>query len=226
LKFLRFFNVIHIITAYLHPNPRYCFKKFSFLCGSEKIVIKLGIDQVPRKEFVFKNYDDGLISADYVNEGEPSDRQPRSASKGQWSFGFNDFVIAELTPWVAYSVTGHLKENQAREAPEHVRAERDRTEPNCEVGPWGLAPNWDRIGAKNRSGYTTMAYGWGNHDDIFDVNVESEYIDVREPGKASEFTGEPFVWLVALPIPGGLAKWDTFWIDLNKGVRALYFPAR
>lgn len=39
-------------------------------------------------------------------------------------------------------------------------------------------------------------------------------------------TGEPFVKFVPLMIPGGLANNDTFWIDLNKGVRALYFPAR
>jgi hypothetical protein len=190
------------------------------------MVIKLGIDQVPRKEFEFKNYDDGLISANYVNKGEPSDRKPRSASKGEWSFGFNDCVIAELTPWMAYSVEGHFEENQAPEAPEHVRAERDRTPPIFGSNNTYIVPAISRFGAKHRSGYTTMAYGWGNHDDIFNVNVESEYSDVREPGKASEFTGEPFVWLVALPIPGGLAKWDTFWIDLNKGVRALYFPAR
>lgn len=31
---------------------------------------------------------------------------------------------------------------------------------------------------------------------------------------------------MTLPIPGGLANADTFWVDLNKGVRALYFPAR
>ena len=30
----------------------------------------------------------------------------------------------------------------------------------------------------------------------------------------------------SLVIPGGLKKNDAFWIDLNKGVRALYFPAR
>lgn len=39
-------------------------------------------------------------------------------------------------------------------------------------------------------------------------------------------TGEPFVKFIPLMIPGGLGANDTFWIDLNKGVRALYFPAR
>ncbi|KAF4237715.1 hypothetical protein CNMCM8980_002374 [Aspergillus fumigatiaffinis] len=190
------------------------------------MVLKIGIDQVPRHEFVFNNHEDGLVSANYVNKGEPYGTERRYHDKNEWAFGFNDFVIAELTPRMAYSVTGNLQENQAREAPEHVRAQRDRTPPNSYgQGMYGYA-DITRIGAKNRSGYTTIAYGWGNKDDIFDVNVESEYINVREPGKASELTGEPMVWLVALPIPGGLAKWDTFWIDLNKGVRALYFPAR
>ncbi|RJE24624.1 hypothetical protein PHISCL_03048 [Aspergillus sclerotialis] len=167
------------------------------------MVIKLGIDQVPRSYFSCTNEGDGLINANYVNEGEPPEKTQRYASKNEWCFGFNDIVLAELTPKLADDPN----------APKHVRA---RWKQDVWMGS-DLMNIW--------AGYETIAYGYGNKDDIFDVSVESEYIDIN-CGSVREFTKDTLVQIVALPIPGGLAKWDTFWIDLNKGVRALYFPAR
>ena len=42
----------------------------------------------------------------------------------------------------------------------------------------------------------------------------------------SQLYGDVYVKFIPLVIPGGLAKCNTFWIDLNRGVRAFYFPAR
>ncbi|KAL9033814.1 MAG: hypothetical protein Q9180_005750 [Flavoplaca navasiana] len=62
--------------------------------------------------------------------------------------------------------------------------------------------------SKHKSGYMTMAYGWGNHGDVLEYNSTiDQYCDVEGPE------------------PSDMQN-DTFWIDLNKGVRELYFPAR
>jgi hypothetical protein len=71
-----------------------------------------------------------------------------------------------------------------------------------------------------------MAYSWGKYSDVFDSTcTTNQYCDIEGP-EPDYMHSEAFVKLIPLLIPGGLAKNDTFWIDLNKGVRALYFPAR
>ena len=71
-----------------------------------------------------------------------------------------------------------------------------------------------------------MAYGWGDHANVLDANcTTNHYVDIEGP-EPPDMEGDAFVRFIPLVIPGGLAKNDTFWIDLNKGVRALYFPAR
>ena len=207
------------------------------------MVLKIGIDQITRSHWTFlpemeptfngQKYKAKYqwISANYVNDGEP--REDRKFEEGiltQFNFGFNDFVVVECTPEMAYQIHG-ASEPEVELPPEHPRAARIQTaqgdgDGSLEQGLQNIFVKGQLLPEKQRSGYATMAYGWGDHANVLDFTCETnEYIDVEGP-PAKEMYGEPYVKLIPLMIPGGLAKNDTFWIDLNKGVRALYFPAR
>lgn len=175
------------------------------------MVIKVGIDQIPRRLWKFESEGYGWINANFVNKGPPKDRVEAFHKDGEYVYGFNDFVIAELTPHMAYQVRGAGGSN-ATLAPPHPRGD-----PRIST--------WNPV-FKSRSGYFNIAYGWGQKSDIFDLeSKKNEYVVLDGP-KDESWTGDPIVKLIALPIPGGLKQNDTFWIDLNKGLRALYFPAR
>ena len=189
------------------------------------MVLKFGIDQIPRAQWTWTPYNENWISADYVNPGEPDgdhviykDKEPK-----KFNYGFNDFVVAECTPELAYEVKGQL-ERQADLPPKHPRAGADRTKQASGFLPLDIAQG--TAFAKHKSGYRTTAYGWGDHADVLDANCKTNhYIDIEGP-EPSEAYGDVFVKFIPLVIPGGLAKSNIFWIDLNKGLRALYFPAR
>jgi hypothetical protein len=114
---------------------------------------------------------------------------------------------------------------------EHPRAHRVKTDPPVKVsglpamlvGGGGLV---DIFSGKHKAGYTTMAWRWGDSSEVLEpASDKNLYCDVEGPWPA-DMSGDPFVKLIPLVIPGGLANNKTFWIDLNKGVRALHFPAR
>ncbi|MCJ1348327.1 hypothetical protein MMC31_006558 [Peltigera leucophlebia] len=175
------------------------------------MVIQVGIDQIPRRLWKFKSYEQGWINANLVNEGPPQEYVEALHKDGKYVYGFNDFVIAELTPHMAYNVKGAVQ-GMADRPPKHPR------------GYPGVSEQ-DTF-SKSRSGYYRIAYGYGKKVDIFDLgSTKNEYVVLEGP-KDESWTGSPIVMLIALPIPGGLKQNDTFWIDLNKGLRALYFPAR
>ena len=115
-----------------------------------------------------------------------------------------------------------MLDGDAELPPEHVRAARRKT-PAIPKGKFSAtSTNF----SKHKSNYMTMAYGWGKHGDVLDSNcTTNQYCDVEGPDPAETY-GEAFVKLIPFMIPGGLDKNDMFWVDLNKGVRALYFPAR
>ncbi|KAL2843912.1 hypothetical protein BJY01DRAFT_248375 [Aspergillus pseudoustus] len=191
------------------------------------MVLKVGIDQWKRSDWQFSWDDERWISADYVNVGPPTpDKIIKEGTldengKQKFNYGFNDFVIAECTPNMAYQVHGALQ-SLAELPPDHPRAETDTTATQGRMMARALAPNAD----KHRTGYRTMAYGWGQLRDVFNTHTTvNEYAAIEGP-EAPEMSGEPFVRFVMLPIPGGLSGNNAFWIDLNKGLRALYFPAR
>lgn len=175
------------------------------------MVIKVGIDQIPRGLWKFESYEQGWINANLVNKGPPQEYVEALHKDGKYVYGFNDFVIAELTPHMAYQVHGWDK-GPTDQPPEHPR---------------GYPRVADRYPfSKPKSGYSQIAYGYGKKVDIFDLgSTKNEYVVLEGP-KDESWTGFPMVMLIALPIPGGLKQNDTFWIDLNKGLRALYFPAR
>ena len=180
------------------------------------MVLKIGIEQIPRKLWEWVQWDENWISANYVNNGEPDQTHKIPKSEKKFNYGFNDFIMVECTPELAYQVTGVWSKN-AELPPEHPRAWRDRSD----LESIGMQGFW-----KHRSGYKTMAYGWGTHSDVLDSScTTNQYCDIEGPN-SDNMHDEAFVKLIPLLIPGGLAKNDTFWIDLNKGVRALYFPAR
>ncbi|KAL8836831.1 MAG: hypothetical protein Q9176_006064 [Flavoplaca citrina] len=186
------------------------------------MVLKIGIEQVSRPNWSWTPWDENWISANYVNEGEPDQTHKIKKGSKKWNYGFNDFVMVECTPELAYQVHGAW-ESDAKLPPEHVRAYRGKT---AEYRGSPMFPDISYSVSKHRSGYRTMAYGWGNHGDVLDYNSTiNQYCDVEGP-EPSDMYGDVFVKLIPLMIPGGLSKNDTFWIDLNKGVRALYFPAR
>ncbi|KAL8942189.1 MAG: hypothetical protein Q9216_001797 [Gyalolechia sp. 2 TL-2023] len=186
------------------------------------MVLKIGIEQIPRKQWTWTPWDENWISANYVNKGEPEQTQKIKSSEDKFNYGFNDFIMVECTPELAYQVHGVL-ESDASLPPKHVRAWMRKT-----AGYQGspMFPDLTYSTHKHKSGYTTMAYGWGMHGDVLDANcTTNQYCDVEGP-EPSDMYGDVFVKLIPLMIPRGLGKNDTFWIDLNKGVRALYFPAR
>ncbi|KAL8847488.1 MAG: hypothetical protein Q9221_007481 [Calogaya cf. arnoldii] len=188
------------------------------------MVLKIGIEQIPRDQWTWTPWNENWISANYVNDGEPDQTHKIKTAKGEkkFNYGFNDFVMVECTPEYAYQVHGVL-ESDASLPPQHVRAWRRKTagpQPMPFVGDLAYSTS------KHKSGYTTMAYGWGKHGDVLDANsTVNQYCDVEGPEPGYMY-GDVFVKLIPLMIPGGLGNNDTFWIDLNKGVRALYFPAR
>lgn len=165
---------------------------------------------MPRGLWKFENEGYGWINANFVNNGPPKDRLEAFHEYGEYVYGFNDFVIAELTPHKAYMVGAGG--SNAKLAPAHPRGDP-------RISTWDPA-------YQSRSGYFNIAYGWGKKSDIFELeSKKNEYVVLDGP-KDESWTGDPIVKFIALPIPGGLKQNDTFWIDLNKGVRALYFPAR
>lgn len=188
------------------------------------MVLKIGIEQIPRPQWTWKPYNENWISANYVNEGPPDQTHKISKDQKRYNYGFNDFIMVECTPEYAYQVHGAF-ESDASLPPKHVRAWMRKT-----AGYQGspMFPDLSYNTHKHKSGYTTMAYGWGMHGDVLDRNcTTNQYCDVEGP-EPPDMYGDVFVKLIPLLIPGGLNydKNDTFWIDLNKGVRALYFPAR
>ena len=187
------------------------------------MVLKFGIDQIPRAQWTWTPYDENWISANYVNPGEPDGDHIIKKGEKRFNYGFNDFIVVECTPEIAYQVHG-FTESEAELPPKHPRAWMRKT--GKATGNLIADAVAGTAFAKHKSGYTTMAYGWGNHADVLDANsTTNHYVDVEGPEPA-EMYGDVFVKFIPLVIPGGLAKNDTFWIDLNKGVRALYFPAR
>ena len=188
------------------------------------MVLKFGIDQIPRAQWTWIPYDENWISANYVNPGEPDGDHIIKNGEKKFNYGFNDFVVVECTPEIAYQVHGNA-EKDAQLPPKHPRASSRKTvAPEKERFEWNN-PLKSIIG-KHKSGYATMAYGWGDHANVLDsACTTNKYVDIEGP-EADDMYGDVFVKFIPLLIPGGLAKNDTFWIDLNKGVRALYFPAR
>ena len=180
------------------------------------MVIKIGIDQVTRDHFQWKPYDENWISAAWMNASEPDQIHKIKSSEVRFNYGFQDFIVVECTPELAHEVKGVLS-GRAAEPPKHVRAYRNNSNSDDAV----------ELGFhKARSCYTTMAWGWGTASEVLDQNSSKNlYCDVEGPW-ASDTTDQPFVKFIPLVVPGGLKNNDTFWIDLNKGVRALYFPAR
>lgn len=184
---------------------------------------------------------------DWVNEGPPTPDKLFRPKDKKWNYGFYDFVLAEITPELCYeeqswSFTGRKIDLP----PEHPRAVRipsyctvpgpliyiltskliDQRDKNHKIiqAPYGARDT--NPYSKYRSCYRTMAYGWGNKDDVLDFNsTTNKYCDI-EGYDAEDSVSQAFAKFVPLLIPGGLKKVDTFRIDLNKGVRALYFPAR
>lgn len=158
-----------------------------------------------------------------MNPGKPDGDHTIKKGEKRFNYGFNDFVVVECTPEYAYQVHG-VAEKQADLPPKHPRAWMRRT--NMPTGNLIADAIGGTAFTKHKSGYTTMAYGWGNHADVLDSTCETNhYVDVEGPEPPGMY-GDVFVKFIPLVIPGGLAKNDLFWIDLNKGVRALYFPAR
>ena len=180
------------------------------------MVLKIGIEQIPRHQWTWTPYNENWISANYVNGGEPDQIHKIKKGEKKFNYGFNDFVMVECTPEYAYKVGGTFFEsdNFVELPPKHVRAYRDKC--GCSVV------------FRAKCGYKTMAYGWGKHGDVLDSYcTTNQYCDVEGPDPTDMYDNHSsFVKLIPLLIPGGLGNNDTFWIDLNKGVRALYFPAR
>ncbi|OJJ67753.1 hypothetical protein ASPBRDRAFT_661119 [Aspergillus brasiliensis CBS 101740] len=179
------------------------------------MVVKLGPEQLQREHWTFKSqkYDDRLISAN---------AQPLGTDQGgvrctkEYRYGFNDFVIAELNPKKA------VFEGYAREPPmppAHPRSQGMATP--VRHGRLNAVR-----GAYHYTGYTTIAYGWGKQKEIFTLGGDNEYVNIHCRNAENYNDFDPMTKLVALPIPHGFANSDTFWIDTNGGVRALYFPAR
>ncbi|KAL8998898.1 MAG: hypothetical protein Q9169_002117 [Polycauliona sp. 2 TL-2023] len=170
------------------------------------MVLKIGIEQITRKDWEWTPYNENWISADYVNDGPPDETTKIPKGSKKFNYGFNDFMVVECTPEYAYQVHGAL-ESDVELPPEHVRAYRRKTPGNKDYR------HVQRLCLRN-----------------FEAQVRStvnKYCDVEGPDSA-EMYGDVFVKLIPLMIPGGLNsdRNDMFWIDLNKGVRALYFPAR
>lgn len=181
------------------------------------MVIKIGIDQITRSHFTWRPWNENWVSADWINDAEPDQTTKIPISEKRFNYGFNDFVVVECTPELAWEVKGVLSDRKATQPPQHVRASRadSNGETNVQFGFW-----------QARSCYSTMAWGWGTASEVLDQNSSQNlYCDVEGP-PPSYSTDQPFVRYIALVMPGGLKNNDTFWIDLNKGVRALYFPAR
>ncbi|KAL8866448.1 MAG: hypothetical protein Q9198_008886, partial [Flavoplaca austrocitrina] len=119
------------------------------------MVLKIGIEQVSRPSWSWTPWDENWISANYVNEGEPDQTHKIKKGNKKWNYGFNDFVMVECTPELAYQVHGAW-ESDASLPPEHVRAYRGKT---AEYRGNPMVPDFSYGFSKHRSGYRTMAYG-------------------------------------------------------------------
>jgi len=82
------------------------------------MVLKIGIEQIPRKLWEWVQWDENWISANYVNNGEPDQTHKIPKSEERFNYGFNDFIMVECTPELAYQVTGVWSKN-AELPPEH-----------------------------------------------------------------------------------------------------------
>jgi hypothetical protein len=92
------------------------------------MVIKIGIEQITRSHWVGTAYEENWISAEYVNAGEPDQTHKIPKSEKRFNYGFNDFVVAEVTPELASSITGNMEED-IKLPPEHPRPYRFKTDP-------------------------------------------------------------------------------------------------
>ncbi|KAK2750603.1 hypothetical protein FQN57_002674 [Myotisia sp. PD_48] len=185
--------------------------------------VQMGLDSHIRSDWNFVNDNHQWISMNYVNPSVPVLNTNFSVKSDQWNFGFNDFVIVEFTPELRYEEDNNLIAGVRPDPPVHPRANSSNSH-----SPEGVDMHMrHRIFSFPRfTSYNSMAYGWGKKGDVLDrFSTVNKYIKVEGP--VNGYTSmSPLVKLMMLPIPGGLKNSDMFWIDLNKGVRALYFPAR
>jgi hypothetical protein len=75
------------------------------------LVIKIGIEQITRSHWVWTPYEDNWISAAYVHLREPDQTHKIPKLEKSFNYGFNDFVVAEVTPELASSITGNMEED-------------------------------------------------------------------------------------------------------------------
>lgn len=130
------------------------------------MVIKIGIDQITRSHFQWTPYNENWVSANYVSPGEPIQKQKLPNSQKKFNYGFNDFIIAELTPEIATQIKGQF-ESDVVLPPDHVRAYKRKTaEPVSSTGMemFGFGAGVaNLIGGKHRAGYTRWHMGGARH---------------------------------------------------------------
>jgi hypothetical protein len=63
------------------------------------------------------------ISAEYVNPREPDQTHKIPEWEKRFNYGSDDFVVAEVTPELASSITGNMEED-VKVPPKHPRAAR------------------------------------------------------------------------------------------------------